>query len=285
MAEGPPRGHDADCKRGSAVVSSHQSCGPDAHGHLAFRCLLAGRRLPRACDGAKLGRGEAVAPTVADRHRRAGRLTAEMGDGPPALGRAAAAERHVVLGGSLGGKGPPPCPFPLTLSDRTPTARLSCLWPGDDKLAHSALDREAPCSPRHARAAAHRSSRRCAQGVCLSPARPRSDAAGAAACCSLSPPATSANAAVTVNVLGPKASEGSLSKTNANKNERNETWSATGSLPAVAAAPSLGRGLRATRLARGSRPGSSCTARTAACGADSRGVCSGLRGPGLSGCS
>lgn len=119
----------------------------------------------------------------------------------------------------------------------------------------------------------------------LGPARPRSDAAGAAACCSLSPPATSANAAVTVNVLGPKASEGSLSKTNANKNERNETWSATGSLPAVAAAPSLGRGLRATRLARGSRPGSSCTARTAACGADSGGVCSGLRGPGLSGCS
>lgn len=155
---GAPRGHDADCKRGSAVVSSHQSCGPDAHGHLAFRCLLAGRQLPGACDGAKLGRGEAVAPTVADRHRRAGRLTAEMGDGPPALGRAAAAERHVVLGGSLGGEGPPPCPFPLTLSDRTPTARLSCLWPGDDKLAHSALDREAPCSPRHARAAAHRSS-------------------------------------------------------------------------------------------------------------------------------
>lgn len=103
---GAPRGHDADCKRGSAVVSSHQSCGPDAHGHLAFRCLLAGRRLPRACDGAKLGRGEAVAPTVADRHRRAGRLTAEMGDGPPALGRAAAAERHVVLGGSLGGRAP-----------------------------------------------------------------------------------------------------------------------------------------------------------------------------------
>lgn len=85
MAEGPPRGHDADCKRGSAVVSSHQSCGPDAHGHLAFRCLLAGRRLPRACDGAKLGRGEAVAPTVADRHRRAGRLTAHAGPGKQRL--------------------------------------------------------------------------------------------------------------------------------------------------------------------------------------------------------